>query len=225
MGLEDVSGSRIRARLIIRFLAKLGAAVVSVADSFAAREIATRLRIAGAKAIFTQDVIRRDTKTLPMYAKIVEAVSPPAVVIPFDTGGPLAPGTSLREEDLSWSDFLGDEASFDPASCAPDETTNILFSSGTTGDPKAIPWSHTTPIKCASDGYYHQDIQPGDVVVWPTSLGWMMGPWLIYATLINRGCIALYEGLPSGRGFAEFVNVAGVGMLGVVPSLVRAWRV
>jgi acetyl-CoA synthetase len=62
------------------------------------------------------------------------------------------------------------------------------------------------------------------VVAWPTNIGWMMGPWLIYATLINRGCIALYEGLPTGRGFAEFVHTAGVNMLGVVPSLVRAWR-
>ncbi len=74
------------------------------------------------------------------------------------------------------------------------------------------------------DGHFHHDIQRGDVVAWPTNIGWMMGPWLIYATLINRGCIALYEGLPTGRGFVDFVNAAGVGMLGVVPSLVRAWR-
>jgi acetyl-CoA synthetase len=52
----------------------------------------------------------------------------------------------------------------------------------------------------------------------------MMGPWLIYATLLNQGCIALYEGLPSGPDFARFIERAGVGILGVVPSLVRAWR-
>jgi acetyl-CoA synthetase len=52
----------------------------------------------------------------------------------------------------------------------------------------------------------------------------MMGPWLIYATLLNRGCIALYEGLPGGTGFALFVERARVTMLGLVPSLVRAWR-
>jgi acetyl-CoA synthetase len=74
------------------------------------------------------------------------------------------------------------------------------------------------------DGRFHQDIHPGDVVAWPTNIGWMMGPWLIYAALLNRACIGLYEGLPSGRGFAEFVRRSGVTMLGVVPSLVRAWR-
>jgi acetyl-CoA synthetase len=74
------------------------------------------------------------------------------------------------------------------------------------------------------DGHFHQDIRPGDVVAWPTNIGWMMGPWLIYATLINRACVALYEGLPSGRGFTDFVRRAGVSMLGVVPSLVRVWK-
>ena len=74
------------------------------------------------------------------------------------------------------------------------------------------------------DGHFHHDIRPGDVVAWPTNIGWMMGPWLIYAALLNRACIALYEGLPGGPDFARFIERAGVSMLGVVPSLVRAWR-
>jgi acetyl-CoA synthetase len=99
-----------------------------------------------------------------------------------------------------------------------------LFSSGTTGDPKAIVWDHLTPIKCAVDGYLHQDLRPGDVAVWPTNLGWMMGPWLILATLINRGTIGIYEDAPLGADFGRFVQDARVRMLGVVPSIVKAWR-
>jgi hypothetical protein len=59
-----------------------GCAVVSIADSFAAGEIATRLRIANAAAIVTQDVIGRGRKLLPLYARVVEAKSPCAVVVP-----------------------------------------------------------------------------------------------------------------------------------------------
>jgi acetyl-CoA synthetase len=98
------------------------------------------------------------------------------------------------------------------------------FSSGTTGDPKAIVWSHLTAIKCAVDGYLHQDIRPGHVVVWPTNLGWMMGPWLIFASLLNRGTIGLYEDAPMGVEFGRFVQDAGANMLGVVPTIVKAWR-
>jgi len=100
----------------------------------------------------------------------------------------------------------------------------VLFSSGTTGDPKAVPWDHTTPIKAAADGHYHQDIHEGDVVAWPTNLGWMMGPWLIFATMINRGTIALFQGAPTGKPFGQFVQAAKVNMLGVIPSLVHTWR-
>ena len=85
----------------------------------------------------------------------------------------------------------------------PHEPTNILFSSGTTGEPKAIPWTHVTPIKCAVDGLLHQDIHDDDRVAWPTNLGWMMGPWLIYASLVNRATIALYGGAPTGRTSAN----------------------
>ncbi len=99
-----------------------------------------------------------------------------------------------------------------------------MFSSGTTGEPKAIPWTHTSPIKGASDGYYHQDIHKNDIVCWPTNLGWMMGPWLVFATLINKGTIALYYGAPVAEDFGEFVQNAKVTMLGVIPSFVKIWK-
>jgi acetyl-CoA synthetase len=201
-------------------IVRAGCVVVSIADSFAAPEVARRLEIADAAAIITVSSFRRGGRTIELYQTVRDAGATRAVVIAAEG----FPEDDLREGDLMWWDFLDDAPGFETLTAAPDTVINILFSSGTTGDPKAIPWTHLTAIKCAMDGHFHHDIQRGDVVAWPTNIGWMMGPWLIFATLINRGCIALYEGLPSARGFAEFVHNAGVGMLGVVPSLVRAWR-
>jgi acetyl-CoA synthetase len=195
-----------------------GGVVVSIADSFAPEEIATRLRIAGADTVVTQDRIVRGGKELPMYEKVVAAGADHAIVVA--TGG----GRSLRAGDRSWDDFLGSDTDTQAVACEPDDPTNVLFSSGTTGDPKAIPWTHLTPIKAASDGRFHHDIHPDDLVAWPTNLGWMMGPWLIYASLLNGAAIALYDDVPTGRGFVEFVRDAGVTVLGVVPSLIAAWR-
>jgi acetyl-CoA synthetase len=199
---------------------RAGCTVVSIADSFAAPEVARRLEIANAAAIITVSTFQRGGRSIELYQTVCEAGTTRAIVI----GAEGFSEDSLRDGDLMWWDFLSDVTEFEALTGAPEAVTNILFSSGTTGDPKAIPWTQLTPIKCAMDGHFHHDIQRGDVVAWPTNIGWMMGPWLIYATLINRGCIALYEGLPSGRGFIDFVNAAGVSMLGVVPSLVRAWR-
>jgi acetyl-CoA synthetase len=207
-------------------IVKTGCVVVSIADSFASHEIATRLRISGAKMVITQDVLIRAGKTFPMYEKVVSAGAERIIVIPaphVDASAPVDTAT-LRDRDTTWSKFLVEDDDFESRPRDPDDTVNILFSSGTTGDPKAIPWTHTTPIKCAMDGFLHQDIHPGDVVAWPTNLGWMMGPWLIFASLVNRASMVLYYGSPASREFCQFVQDAGVTMLGLVPAVVRAWK-
>ncbi|HWH71851.1 MAG TPA: AMP-binding protein, partial [Candidatus Sulfotelmatobacter sp.] len=197
-----------------------GCVVVGIADSFRPKEIALRLRLAQAVGVFTQDVLVRGGKVLPLYANVVEAAGPPAIVLPARERLSLP----LRPQDCGWADFLvaSDRAQAVPRE--PADPLNILFSSGTTGEPKAIPWTQTTPIKCAADAHFHQDIHPGDVLVWPTNLGWMMGPWLIFASLLNRATMGLYYGAPTGPEFGRFVQQTGTTMLGLVPSLVRTWR-
>lgn len=202
-------------------IVQAGCAVVSIADSFAPPEIETRLNVADAKAVITYDHQIRSAKKLPLFGQIVEATELPAIVIGFSGH---EPAVELRGQDQRWQDFLSCKTDFEPVLCSSDDTINILFSSGTTGQPKAIPWTQLTPIKCAVDGHYHQDIRAGQVCVWPTNLGWMMGPWLIFASLINRATIGLYEDAPLGIGFGRFVQDAGVQMLGVVPTIVKAWR-
>jgi acetyl-CoA synthetase len=195
-----------------------GGVVVSIADSFAPDEIATRLRITDTWFVVTQDRVLRAGRSLPMFEKVVAAGARRTVVVP--TGG----SVELGDGDVVWREFLGGDGDAEAVAGGPDESTNILFSSGTTGEPKAIPWTQLTPIKAAMDGRFHQDIHAGDVVAWPTNLGWMMGPWLVYASLVNGAAIALHDDAPHGGDFGRFVAEAGVTILGVVPSLVAAWR-
>src|SRR3990172_6175302 len=198
-----------------------GRCAVGIADTSAPPDLEKRVRISGAQAVFTIDSYVRDGKEQGIYAKVVAARAPRTVVLPSD-GGPEA--RIDRTGDIGWETFLGDRETFDALPCRPGDYTNILFSSGTTKDPKAIPWTHTTPIKSAADGYLNHDVHPGDVLVWPTSFGWMMGPWLTYASLVNGATMALYVGAPQHREFGEFVAEAGITMLGVVPKLVRGWK-
>ncbi len=194
----------------------VGATVVSIADSLATPEIEKRLNIAKAKLIFTQDVIIRKGKELPLYDRIKD-LDVKAIVIQKGN----AP---LRSQDISYLDFLKEPIETSPIPRKPSDFINILFSSGTTGDPKAIPWTQTTPIKCGADGFIHHDIQKGDVVAWPTNLGWMMGPWLIFASFLNRASIALFEGAPTEPEFLKFVEQAKINMLGLIPSIVAYWK-
>lgn len=47
------------------------------------------------------------------------------------------------------------------------------------------------------------------MVAWPTNLGWMMGPWLLYQ-LINGATIALFTGMSTSGPFLQFVEDAQV---------------
>lgn len=207
-------------------IVQCGMAVVSIADSFAPDEIRVRLETSGAKLVFTQDCIIRGSKRHQLYTRVLKAGPMKCIIIGGGSSDLFVDSDiQLRECDLEWSSFIDNQsAEFIPVVCSPDDITNLLFSSGTTATPKAIPWTHTTPIKAAVDGYFYQDIHSGDVVCWPTNLGWMMGPWLVYASLINRATIALFDGPPTGLSFVSFVEDVKVTMLGVVPSIVSALR-
>jgi acetyl-CoA synthetase len=204
---------------------RAGARVVSVADSFSAAELRKRMEISQARAVISVASYRRAGRRIDLYGKVHQALSElkseaRCILIPAEDekAPPLAAG------DLHWGDFLGAETPFASAVGVPERITNVLFSSGTTGSPKAIPWTQLTPIKCGMDARYHHDIRPGDVVAWPTNIGWMMGPWLIYATFLNQATMALHGGAPHTADFTAFVKAAGITMLGLVPALVRAWR-
>ena len=206
-------------------IVQAGMVVVSIADSFATPEIEKRLHIAAAKAVFTVSDHVRGGKCIPMFHKVKQAtlIQKQRIIViqgKHDVSHDLRDGI-----DMSWQTFLNTttNAVFVPVTVAPSSITNILFSSGTTGEPKALPWTQLTPIKAAADGYLYQDIKRGDVVCWPTNIGWMMGPWLIYQ-LINQATIALYNGAPSGEDFGRFVEAAGVTILGTIPTMVKNWK-
>lgn len=199
---------------------KIGAVVVSIADSFSAMEIATRLRITKPKMIFTQDIILRGNKALHLYEKIITANAPSAIVLT----GTKNPASLQRPQDTTWEKFLLFNDKFTACAVNAMDTCNILFSSGTTADPKAIPWNATTAMKAASDAYLHHDVKTTDILAWPSNLGWMMGPWLIFAALINQATLAVYADTPNERSFGQFIQDAKVTILGVVPTLVASWR-
>lgn len=225
---------------------KAGLTVVSIADSFSSIEIETRLRLSKAKGIFTQDVIFRGAKFLGLYERVLDAmmacleaeqqkikcvVLPGLLVVDGTTATHPSALAKFRPKegglDKTWVDFLaaagGNPEVFEPVILPATHAANILFSSGTTGEPKAIVWSQATPIKAAIDGAMHQDIKLGEVVCWPTNIGWMMGPWVLFQ-LINGATLALFNGITSTKDFCRFVQQSEVNMLGVVPSLVKSWR-
>lgn len=201
----------------------IGAEPVLVADSFSSAELKKRIDIIDAKVVITTDYYWYADKKINVLKKVLEA-NPEKIILHTSE---IAHALSIRNNaaDILLSDLLKFTApETTPYYHTSTETISILFSSGTTKEPKALPWKATTPIKCAADGKLLQDIHEGDVVTWTSGMGWMMAPWLIFASLLNKASIAIYSGAYSKKEFIDFTIQTKVTILGTIPSVVKSWR-
>jgi acetyl-CoA synthetase len=68
------------------------------------------------------------------------------------------------------------------------------------------------------------DVQESDTMFWVTDMGWMMGPWEVFGTLILGATMVLFDGSPDHPDMGRLwrlVQRHGVTSLGITPSLAR----
>src|SRR4029079_5263431 len=95
---------------------------------------------------------------------------------------------------LGWADLLAGPAEPLTFEAVPfDHPLWILFSSGTTGLPKAIVHGHGgVVLEHGKAVGLHLDVRPGDRLLWYTTTGWMMWNFLVGA-LLAGGTAVLHE--------------------------------
>jgi len=122
--------------------------------------------------------------------------------------------------------FAGPPAPLQP--CLPDDTAWLFYTSGTTGRPKGAVHTHCGfPVKAAQDMRHSMDVKPGETFWWFTDMGWMMGPWLVFGSLLNGAAMLFYDGAPDYPGPDRLWAICarhGVTHLGITPSLIRALK-
>ena len=208
--------------------AKIGAVIIPLFSGYGPEAIATRLRDGEAKVLVCADGFYRRGQVVAMKETADRAlVSCPTVkkVIVFRRVMRDIPWTHGRDEN--WEVLLEDHGeSARTLELDPEDPLMIIYTSGTTGKPKGTLHVHGGfPVKAAQDMAHCFDVGPDDTVFWFTDLGWMMGPWLIFGTLVLGATMVLYEGTPDHPAADRLWRMVArhrVSVLGVSPTLVRA---
>ncbi len=208
--------------------AKVGAVIIPLFSGYGAEAIAARLRDGEAKVLICADGFYRRGQVVPMKETADKALAnSPSVtkVIVHRRVVREIPWTHGR--DQVWEVLLEDEPGHAPThEMDPEDPLMIIYTSGTTGKPKGTLHVHGGfPVKAAQDMAHGFDVGAGDSVFWYTDIGWMMGPWLIFGTLILGATMVLYEGTPdhpAANRMWRMVEDHKVTVLGVSPTLVRS---
>jgi acyl-coenzyme A synthetase/AMP-(fatty) acid ligase len=217
----------IEATAIYLAILKIGAVAVCLADSYSSKDIDKRISALKSpiKMIFTQDYSRTE-KRYSIYNKLKNCdYLPERLVVNITSQNPEQDVDQPSEGHISLTDFISYSSdNFDSITVSSEDNLAILFSSGTTGDPKAICWKFDSFLKSAIDGHLNFDMQPNKTLCWLTDYGWMMGSFALASSFLNRGTLAIYEGNRGTEKACQFIKNSQINILGIVPAIAENWQ-
>jgi acetoacetyl-CoA synthetase len=216
---------------VIAFLAtaSIGAIWSSCSPDFGARSVVDRFAQIEPKVLFAVDGYRyggKDFDRREVVAGLEEQMPSliKTVVLPYLDPDP---DLSALRDATTWDQLLatgeGSDLTFDRVPF--DHPLWVLYSSGTTGLPKAIVQGHGgILLEQLKKLNLHVDTHEGDRLFWFTTTGWMMWNFLV-GGLLTPAAIVLYDGNPGAPDMGvlwDLAEQAGITTFGTSAAYVAA---
>jgi propionyl-CoA synthetase len=212
--------------------ARLGAVHSVVFGGFAANELATRIDDCHPKVVVSASCGIEGSRVIPykpmLDGAIELATHKPAHCVILQR--PQATASLVEKRDVDWQDAV---TGAEPADCVPVASTDplyILYTSGTTGQPKGVVrdnGGHAVALKWTMNNFYN--VKPGEVFWGASDIGWQVGhSYIVYGPLMHGATTILFEGKPVGTPdagvFWRVIQQHKVSVLFTAPTALRAIR-
>jgi acetoacetyl-CoA synthetase len=212
---------------LIAFLAtaSIGAIWSSAAPEFGARSVIDRFAQIEPKVLLAVDGYRHGGKDFDRTAVVRGILDELPSVEHAVMLGYLDEQAEL-DGVLGWDELqrMGEGAELVFEQVPFDHPLWVLYSSGTTGLPKAIVQGHGGILVEQLKKRMHLDLHPGDRMFWFTTTGWMMWNFLV-GCLLSDAAIVLYDGSPAEPDLGALWSLAeraGITCMGVSAGLLAS---
>ena len=210
--------------------ARLGAVHSVVFGGFAAHELAARMDDARPKLVVSASCGIEGQRIVPYKPLLDEAIGLAShkTETTIILQRPQHRASLQAGRDLDWHEAL---AGASPAECESVLATDplyVLYTSGTTGQPKGIVrdnGGHAVALKWSMNHIY--GVEPGEVYWAASDLGWTVGhSYIVYGPLLHGCTTVLYEGKPVGTpdpgAFWRVIDQHQVSVFFTAPTAFRA---